>query len=76
MLSVLSSGSILLPLSHFGFPLQRDLRISSDLPTPLPPEVTKGIRILPEKSYSCINVSIIRGAWYHQIGKPIKNNSV
>ena len=37
---------------------------------PLPPEVAKGITVLPEKSYSSRKVLMMVGATYHQMGKP------
>ena len=49
---------------------QWDFRLCSAFSIPLPPEVAKGITVLPEKSYLSRNVSTIRGSTYHQMGKP------
>ena len=43
--------------------------------TVLPPEVAKQTAVLPERSQLSRNVSMMRGAVYHQIGKPMKTVS-
>ena len=37
---------------------------------PLPPEVAKGMTVLPSSSQASRKVFIILGATYYQIGKP------
>ena len=44
-------------------------------PSWLPPEVAKGITVLPVKSYCSINVSMMDGSRYHHTGKPTKTTS-
>lgn len=49
-MSFSSARLIWTPFSHFTSPLTFLCRAISLLPTPLPPEVTKGMIVLPEKS--------------------------
>lgn len=45
------------------------------LPMPLPPEVAKGISVLPVRSYCSRKVLMMVGATYHQMGKPTNKMS-
>ena len=58
-----------LPLSTFA-PGQLGARICAVFPMELPPEVPKGTTVLPLKSQLSRNVSMMRGASYHQMESP------
>lgn len=60
-----------LPCSNLA-PGQLGARFSLVLPMPLPPEVAKGMMVLPFKLWLSKNVLTMVGATYHQIGKPTK----
>jgi len=53
-------------------PFARSEIFLADLPIPLEPDVANGMIVLPARSYSSTNVSIMEGSLYHQIGNPTK----
>lgn len=56
-------------------PGQLFFRISAILPMELPPDVANGTTVLPVSSHCSRNACTMRGASYHQIGKPTKITS-